>query len=70
MEGMLSKVEFKKEYKYSESTYQRRMKEFKGNLDYPDGYYSPTRNEVYINQKVYDQFLKDKSNRRLHYEVI
>lgn len=67
---MLSKVEFKKEYKYSESTYQRRMKEFKGNLDYLGGYYSPTRNEVYINPKVYDQFLKDRSNRRLHYEVI
>jgi len=46
MEGHLNKKDFKKKYKYSESTYQRRMKLFKKNPKYEDGYIAPTKNEI------------------------
>lgn len=70
MEGHLNKNDFKKKYKYSESTYQRRMKLFKKNPKYEDGYIAPTKNEIWIKPEIFDEFLKDLSLKRSNYQKI
>lgn len=69
MEGCLKKEEFKEKRGYSESTYQRRMKIFKSS-EFRRGYVAPTKNEVYINTNLYDQFLLKESNKRFEYQEI
>lgn len=70
-ESLLTKEEFKDKMGYSESTYQRRMKKFKiPKYLVQEGYIMVTKSEVYINTEIYDQFLRDESAKRLHYQRI
>lgn len=69
MNGTLSKVEFKEKYKYSESTYHRRMNLFKKSK-FRQGYIAPTSNEVYIDIDLYEKFLKAQSDERLSYLTV
>lgn len=69
MDGSLTKAEFKKKYGYSESTYHRRMDEFRKS-EFKAGFVAPTQNEVYIDVELYDQFLKAKSAKRFEYQII
>ncbi|WP_368251205.1 hypothetical protein [Enterococcus sp. 2201sp1_2201st1_B8_2201SCRN_220225] len=70
-ENILTKKEFKEKMGYSESTYSRRMKKFKvPKYLTQDGYIMVTKSEVYINTEIYDQFLRDESAKRLHYQRI
>ncbi|MGM0124895.1 hypothetical protein IGI37_002289 [Enterococcus sp. AZ194] len=69
MDGTLSKKDFKEKYKYSESTYHRRINLFKQSK-FRKGYIAPTKNEVHINIDLYEQFLKEKSAERLHYQTV
>ncbi|WP_251866511.1 hypothetical protein [Enterococcus malodoratus] len=69
MEGTLTKKEFMKSKGYSESTYHRRMKLFR-NSKFREGYIAPTKNEVYIDTELYDQFLKEESEKRFEYQII
>ncbi len=69
MEGTLTKKEFMEVKGYSESTYHRRMKLFR-NSKYREGFIAPTKNEVYIDTELYDQFLKEESEKRFEYQII
>lgn len=51
----LRKAEFKEEFNYSESTYQRRMKEFK-NSPFSEGYKAVTAKEIWIKLDEYRAF--------------
>ena len=70
MRGYLSKKDFKEKYGYSESRYQRRMKNFKFNPDYPNGYVAPSKNEVWIQPDIFDQFLMNESSRKNEYQHV
>ncbi|EOT43774.1 hypothetical protein ACWOE3_11280 [Enterococcus dispar] len=67
MDNLLTKAEFLEKMGYSESTYQRRMKKFKV-PKYRNGYLAVTSNEVYIDEKIYEQFMRDESAKKFHYE--
>ncbi|MCH3259451.1 hypothetical protein LDA53_11300 [Enterococcus faecium] len=64
----LSKAEFKEKYKYSESTYQRRMKEFKKSR-FSEGYNAVTSKEITIDVDLYEQFRTWRSKNRLELEL-
>lgn len=68
-ENLLTKEEFIEKMGYSESTYQRRMKKFKV-PKYRGGYIAQTKNEVYVDIEIYEQFMRDESAKRLHYQHI
>lgn len=69
MSNTLTKAEFMEEKGYSESTYHRRMKRFKV-PKYRGGYIAVTSKEVYIDMDIYDQFVRDESAKKFHYEKI
>lgn len=66
----LSKSDFKKEFNYSESTYQRRMKEFKKS-QFSEGYKPVTGKEIWIDTDLYRQFgaWKAQNNLRVRKEA-
>lgn len=45
------------------------MKLFR-NSKYREGFIAPTKNEVYIDTELYDQFLKEESEKRFEYQII
>lgn len=51
----LTKKQFKEKFGYSESTYQRRMKEFKES-NFSNGYINPTPKEIWIDEMIYRNF--------------
>ncbi|MBO1095620.1 hypothetical protein FQS90_03520 [Enterococcus casseliflavus] len=57
----LSKAEFKEEFKYSESTYQRRMKEFKSS-PFSEGYKAVTGKEIIIDADLFREFRRWKAD--------
>lgn len=57
----LSKAEFKEKFKYSESTYQRRMKEFKKS-PFCEGYSAVTGKEIIIDVESYKKFRRWKAS--------
>ncbi|MDO7880385.1 hypothetical protein [Enterococcus spodopteracolus] len=61
MSEELSKAEFKKEFKYSESTYQRRMKEFKSS-PFSAGYKAVTGKEIIIDADLFREFRRWKAD--------
>lgn len=65
----LSKAEFKEKYKYSESTYQRRMKEFK-NSRFSEGYNAVTAKEITIDVDLYEQFRTWRSKNRFRVRAV
>ncbi|WP_167628976.1 hypothetical protein [Listeria valentina] len=62
--SFLSKEMFMEKYDYSESTYQRRISEFRSNPEFKKGYVSPTNSEVWIIEEIYQAFLIWKSNNK------
>lgn len=65
MNKTLSKNEFLEKYKYSESTYQRRMSKLKNTEIFCDAYIRPTSREVRIDVELYEQFLRYESCNRI-----
>lgn len=61
----LIKSDFKKQYGYSESTYQRRMMKLKNTNYFSRAYTRPTSQEVRIDTVLYDLFLEYESHNRL-----
>ncbi|MFD1901729.1 hypothetical protein [Enterococcus termitis] len=55
MPNDLRKADFKKHLNYSETTYQRRMKEFKKS-PYKAGYKAVTAKEIWIDLDLYSKF--------------
>ncbi|WP_179946601.1 hypothetical protein [Listeria sp. ILCC792] len=64
LRNFLDKETFKEKYKYSESTYQRRINELKNNSEYREAYVNPTSSEVWIIEEIYQQFLIWKSKNK------
>ncbi|WP_086349908.1 hypothetical protein [Candidatus Enterococcus clewellii] len=64
MPNELRKADFKKEFNYSESTYQRRMKEFKKS-EFKAGYKAVTGKEIWIDLDSYRQFKDWKAENSL-----
>ena len=61
MADELSKAEFKEEFKYSESTYQRQMKEFKSS-PFSEGYKAVTGKEIIIDADLFREFRRWKAD--------
>lgn len=67
--NLVTKEEFLERMGYSESTYHRRMKKFKV-PKYREGYIRMTAKEIYIDMNIYEEFLRDESAQRQHYERV
>lgn len=65
----LSKAEFKERYQYSESTYQRRMKEFKKSR-FSEGDNAVTAKEITIDVDLYEQFRTWRSKNRFRVRAV
>lgn len=63
MSNKLCKKKFKEELRYSETTYQRRMTEFKKS-PFKQGYESVTAKEILIDIDQYNKFRSWKANNR------
>lgn len=62
---MIDKKDFMKKYKYSDSTYKRRMAVLKSTEHFSRAYQRVTAKEVRIDTDLYDQFLEYLAINRL-----
>lgn len=67
---MIDKKDFMKKYKYSDSTYKRRMAVLKNTEHFSKAYQRVTAKEVRIDTDLYDQFLEYLAVNRLRTKKI
>lgn len=61
---LLSKEELMNKYNLKETKYNERMQDMRRNINFEEGYISPTHKEVWIDEVVYQKYIVYLSDKR------